>query len=119
MNMMSMVHYAPGDSPLCGSNCPDGALIENPQDVSGCEPCLELAAEDLADHNEYGGHCLTAAGRSPPEAESLGVGRRSGPVPTAVRRDGRPAARGGPELQKSGYIMHLRFSEVQCLPAGR
>ena len=58
MNIMSKVHYAPGDSPLCGSDCPDGAQTQNPQDVSGCEPCLELVAEDLADNNEYGGHCI-------------------------------------------------------------
>ena len=58
MNREFTVHYAPGEGPFCGSDCPDGALTENPQDVSGCEPCLELVAKDLADHNEYGYHCL-------------------------------------------------------------
>ncbi len=56
--MRGAVHYAPGDRPLCGSDCPGGALIGNPDDVTGCADCLELAAEDLADHNEYGGRCL-------------------------------------------------------------
>ena len=58
VNNGTTVHYAPGDGPLCGSGCPDGDLTENANDVTGCADCLELAAEDLADHNEYGGRCL-------------------------------------------------------------
>ena len=58
MNMRGTVHYAPGDGPLCGANCPAGALTENPEGVSRCEPCLELSAEELADDNEYIGRCL-------------------------------------------------------------
>ena len=58
MNRGFTVHYAPGDGPLCGSDYPEEALTDNPDDVTGCEPCLELVAEDLADDNEYGGHCL-------------------------------------------------------------
>lgn len=37
---------------------PDGDLTDNPDDVTGWADCLELAAEDLVDDNEYGGHCL-------------------------------------------------------------
>ena len=54
MNREFTVHYAPGEGPLCGSDCPDGALTDNPDDVTGCADCLELAAEDLADDNELG-----------------------------------------------------------------
>ena len=55
---MIIVHYAPGYSPLCGSDCPDQILTDDPQGVSGCEPCLDLVSEDLADLNEYMGRCL-------------------------------------------------------------
>ena len=57
-NRGTTVHYAPGYGPLCGSDCQDAALTDNPDDVTGCVDCLDLAAEDLADHNEYGGRCL-------------------------------------------------------------
>ena len=33
-------------------------MTENPDDVTGCADCLELAAEDLPYNNEYGGSCL-------------------------------------------------------------
>ena len=55
---MITAHYTPGDSPLCGSDRADQAFTDDPQGVSGCEPCLELVAEDLTDVNEYMGHCL-------------------------------------------------------------
>ena len=58
MNNGTTVHYAPGDRALCGSDCPNGALTDNPDDITGCADYLELVAEDLADDNEYGGHCL-------------------------------------------------------------
>ena len=52
------VHYGPGNQPLCGE---EGELVTHtpdPQAVKGCPECLELVAEDLADHNDYRGHCL-------------------------------------------------------------
>ena len=63
MNRGFTVHYAPGEGPLCGSDCPEEALTENPDDVTGCTDCLELAAEDLADDNEGGGRCLHCRGK--------------------------------------------------------
>ena len=58
VNNGTTVHYAPGDGPLCGSDCPDGALTDNPDDVTGCADCLVLATEDLAGDNGYVGRCL-------------------------------------------------------------
>ena len=58
MNREFTVHYAPGEAPLCSSDYPEEDLTENPDDVTGCADCLELAAEDLADRSEYGGRCL-------------------------------------------------------------
>ena len=58
MNRGFTVHYAPDEGPLCSSDYPEEALTENHDDVTGCADCLELAAEALADHNEYGGRCL-------------------------------------------------------------
>ena len=89
VNNGTTVHYAPGDRALCGSDCLDGALTENPDDVTGCADCLEMAAEDLADDNEYMGHCLhcrrevAARGGAPPLSSLQGgrVVRRSGISP--------------------------------------
>ena len=52
------VHYAPGDSPLCGEDVEDALCTYAPEAVAGCIPCLELVAEDLADDNAYMGRCL-------------------------------------------------------------
>ena len=53
-----VVHYGPGDSPLCDNDCANAAYTDDPKKVRGCEDCLELVAQDLADENEYRGHCL-------------------------------------------------------------
>ncbi len=52
------VHYAPGDRPLCGNDSWTAIITDDPAQVSGCDDCLELVAEDLHDHNDYRGHCL-------------------------------------------------------------
>lgn len=121
MNRGFTVHYAPGAGPLCGSNYPVGALTENPHRTSlAASSTWSWQPRAWPTTTNTAAAALTAAGRSPPEAEWNGGGRCAGRFPSpAVRRDGRPAARTGPELQKSGYITHLRFSEVQCLPADR
>ena len=54
----SMVHYGPGDRPLCGNESPFAVYTDEPYEVDGCEDCLELVAEDLQDHNDYRGRCL-------------------------------------------------------------
>lgn len=54
----SVVHYGPGDRPLCGHESPFAVYTDEPDQVDGCEDCLELVAEDLQDRNEYRGRCL-------------------------------------------------------------
>ena len=53
------VHYAPGDQLICGPDSAFGVYTDDPYRVSGCEPCVAAAAEDLADVDvEHGGRCL-------------------------------------------------------------
>ena len=55
----SVVHYGPGDRPLCGNESPFAVYTDEPDQVAGCEECLELVAEDLQDPDtRYGGYCL-------------------------------------------------------------
>ena len=54
----SVVHYGPGDRPLCGNESPFAVYTDDPHQVVGCADCLELVAEDLNDNNHYAGHCL-------------------------------------------------------------
>ena len=54
-----IVHYAPGDRPLCGNESPYAVYTEEPDKVAGCQDCLDLVAEDLQDPDtHYGGYCL-------------------------------------------------------------
>ena len=53
-----VLHYAPGDRPLCGADSWTEVYSDDPGQVAGCEDCLELVSEDLQDHHEYRGHCL-------------------------------------------------------------
>ena len=52
------VHYGPGDVPLCGEEPVGAHWADEPESVAGCDNCLESAAEDLADDNDYQGRCL-------------------------------------------------------------
>ena len=55
----NVVHYGPGDRPLCGEESPWAVHTTEPGQVAGCEECLELVAEDLQDPDtRYGGYCL-------------------------------------------------------------
>ena len=54
----AIVHYVPGDRPLCGSESMTAAYTDDPALVAGCPDCLELAAEDLDEDNEHWAHCL-------------------------------------------------------------
>ena len=54
----AVVHYAPGDSPLCGLEESPEPMTSDPELVRGCGDCLELVAEDLSDQNTYMGRCL-------------------------------------------------------------
>ena len=42
-----VVHYGPGDRPLCGSESMTADYPDDPALVAGCADCLELVAEDL------------------------------------------------------------------------
>ena len=54
----AIVHYGPGDQPLCGSESMTAAYTDDPALVGGCADCLELAAEDLEEDNEHWANCL-------------------------------------------------------------
>ena len=53
-----VIHYGPGDQPLCGSESMTAAYTDDPALVAGCADCLELAAEDLEEDNEHWANCL-------------------------------------------------------------
>ena len=53
-----VVHYDPGDRPLCGNDSMTAISTDEPAMVAGCAGCLELVVEDLQDHNDYLGRCL-------------------------------------------------------------
>ena len=53
-----VVHYGPGDRPLCGSESMTADYPDDPALVAGCADCLELVAEDLDEDNEHWANCL-------------------------------------------------------------
>ena len=53
-----VIHYGPGDRPLCGNDSVTAVYTDDPALVSGCRECLELMTEDQGDENDYRGHCL-------------------------------------------------------------
>ena len=53
-----IVHYSPGDRPLCGNESMTAVYTDEPDAVPGCAECLELVAGDLQDTNDYRGRCL-------------------------------------------------------------
>ena len=48
-----IVHYGPGDRPLCGEGSDLAVHTDGPHQVAGCGDCLELVTEDLSDNNHY------------------------------------------------------------------
>ena len=54
----SVIHYAPGDHPLCGTESLTAVFTDDPALVAGCVDCLELAAEDLVEDNEHWANCV-------------------------------------------------------------
>ena len=47
------VHYGPEDALVCGEEPVRAHWSDEPEAVAGCDDCLDLAAEDRADDNEY------------------------------------------------------------------
>ena len=58
VSIAEVVHYAPGDVPLCGLKDFPAPMTPHPELVRGCDDCLDLVAEDLKDHNDYMSRCL-------------------------------------------------------------
>ena len=58
MTTKTMVHYAPGDRPLCGAKSWIAISADDPAQVAGCGDCMELVEEDLNDSTAYRGRCL-------------------------------------------------------------
>ena len=54
----SVIHYAPDDHSLCGTESLTAVFTDDPATVAGCVDCLELAAEDLHEDNEHWANCL-------------------------------------------------------------
>ena len=54
----AIVHYAPGEHSLCGTESMTAVYTDDPALVAGCADCLELAAEDLVEDNEHWANCL-------------------------------------------------------------
>ena len=46
---------------LCGVSPVGAHWADEPEAAAGCDDCLELVAEDLADDNDYSGRCLHCA----------------------------------------------------------
>ena len=80
-----VIHYAPGDRPLCGNESWTAVYSDDPDQVAGWRDFLELVSDDLQDHNEYRGHCLQeiSAQGGVEWRGSLGA-----PVRTVAARDG-------------------------------
>ena len=68
------IPYAPGADPLCGA----GPWTDEPATVAGCDDCLDLVAEDLADNNDYQGRCLHC--RKPTLAPKVELVHRRSPT---------------------------------------
>ena len=81
-----VVHYGPGDRPLCGNDSVTAVYTDDPALVSGCRDCLELVAEDPGDDNEYMGHCLHCRHSSPPRAVRSGAASPRAPCYCAAAR---------------------------------
>ena len=51
-----VVHYAPGNRPLCGNDSITRVYTDDPAKVQGCDDCSEMVAQDLQDPNtRHGG----------------------------------------------------------------
>ena len=83
-----VVHYAPNDRPLCGSESMTAVYTDDPALVAGCADCLELVAEDLQDQNDYRGRCLHCRQEVTARAVWSGARWSASPARTAARPHG-------------------------------
>ena len=60
-----IVHYGPGDRPLCGRESPFAIYTFEPDQVAGCQECLELVDEDLQPRWPLGRSATTRPRESP------------------------------------------------------
>ena len=65
------IHYEPGGRPLCGAESWLAVYTDDPDQVSGCDDCLELVAEDVGDTNHYAGRCLHCKEHSAPGLKTV------------------------------------------------
>ena len=85
----AIVHYAPDEHPLCGTESITAVYTDDPALVAGCPDCLELAAEDLVEDNEHWANCLLLpAGDLRPERRRVAARRPCSPARTAGSSDG-------------------------------
>ena len=84
-----VVHYDPGERPLCGNDAMTAVYTDEPAAVSGCRECLELVAKNLDDDNEYMGHCLHCRREITPRAGWSGGASSVRPPRTAGSQGGR------------------------------
>ena len=84
-----IVHYGPGDRPLCGNESSFAIYTDEPAQVAGCSDCLELVAEDLKDLDTQQEATASTAGVRLPRPEASSGGAWSGdPALTAGSPDG-------------------------------
>ena len=62
---LGIVHYGPGDRPLCGRESPFAIYTFEPDQVTGCQECLELVDEDLQPRWPLGRSATTRPRESP------------------------------------------------------
>ena len=69
-----IVHYGPGDRPICGEESGLAVHMEDPHRVTGCDECLEVVAEASAIPTTTLATACTARSRSAPWAAWPGGG---------------------------------------------
>ena len=84
-----IVHYAPGDRPLCGNESMTAVYTDEPDAVAGCDECLEPRRRGPAGPQRLPRPLPSLpAGDHRPGAGWNGAGRSGGPARTADGRDG-------------------------------
>ena len=115
----SVIHYAPDDHPLCGTESLTAVFTDDPATVAGCVDCLELAAEDLDEDNEHWANCLHC--QQEISAQSGVEWRASSvrPARTAGRRGGKSATTHDPQSSRAGVdaeSLSFEYTRGRLLP---